>query len=192
MRWGRPVCQLAKRRTIWFPSSSGGTGPRWKEARSRRHPARLRMSIIHRNVLQYRAWASAQASAGLDQHVAVQARPTARRLGFRYVRKDRFIDPHCDVASVNQAGVVGRPVFDTVARLRLARLTIFPTHLLETINRESTQEPEPLTGAPDRLLCVNVSRPHAFQIYATTPNNANAGRGWLFYEDISNARKNIE
>ncbi|MEX3526468.1 MAG: hypothetical protein VB143_03175, partial [Burkholderia sp.] len=42
-------------------------------------------------------------------------------------------------------------------------------HLLEAKNRESTQEPELLTGVLDWLLGVNVNRSLARPIYATTP-----------------------
>ncbi|MEX3526692.1 MAG: hypothetical protein VB143_04500, partial [Burkholderia sp.] len=42
-------------------------------------------------------------------------------------------------------------------------------HLLEAKNRESTQEPELLTGGLDWLLGVNVNRSLARPIYATTP-----------------------
>ena len=107
--------------------------------------------------------AQRQAEHGLDaqqrlnQRGAVQTRTAARWLGVRYTCKGGFVDPHRDVTSVDQAGVVGRPVPDTVARLRLAILACVPAHLLEAKNRESTQEPELLTGALDRLLCVNVS-----------------------------------
>ncbi|MEX3527440.1 MAG: hypothetical protein VB143_09575, partial [Burkholderia sp.] len=41
--------------------------------------------------------------------------------------------------------------------------------LLEAKNRESTQEPELLTGVLDWLLGVNVNRSLARPIYATTP-----------------------
>ncbi|MEX3611554.1 MAG: IS5 family transposase, partial [Burkholderia sp.] len=86
------------------------------------------------------------------------------------------IDPHRDVTSVDQAGVVGRPVPDTVARLRLARLALVPAHLLEAKNRESSQETELLTGVLDWLLGVNVNRSLARPIYATTPLDANTGQ----------------
>ncbi|WP_208457447.1 hypothetical protein, partial [Burkholderia pyrrocinia] len=46
--------------------------------------------------------------------------------------------------------------------------------LLEAKNRESTQEPESLTGVSDRLLCVNVNRPRAHPINATTPFSGTA------------------
>jgi len=108
-----------------------------------------------------------EAQQRLDQRVTVEARTAARRLGLRYVREGGFIDPHHDVTSVDQPGVVGRPVPDAVARLRLARLALVPAHLLEAKNRESTQEPELLTALLDRLLCVNVTRPLARPIYAT-------------------------
>ncbi|MEX3611888.1 MAG: hypothetical protein VB124_02450 [Burkholderia sp.] len=65
-----------------------------------------------------------------------------------------------------------RPVPDTVARLRLARLALVPAHLLEAKNRESTQKPELLTGVLDWLLSVNVNRSLARPIYATTPVRA--------------------
>ncbi|MEX3612153.1 MAG: hypothetical protein VB124_04175, partial [Burkholderia sp.] len=52
---------------------------------------------------------------------------------------------------------------------RLARLALVPAHLLEAKNRESTQEPELLTGVLDWLLGVNVNRSLARPIYATTP-----------------------
>ncbi len=91
------------------------------------------------------------------------------RLGVGYARKGGCIDPHRDVTSVDQAGVAGRPVPDTIARLRLARLALVPAHLHAAENRESTHDPELLKGVPDRLLWVNVSRPLARPIYATMP-----------------------
>ncbi|WP_232442673.1 hypothetical protein, partial [Burkholderia ubonensis] len=45
----------------------------------------------------------------------------------------------------DQAGVVGRPVFDTVFRLRLLRPALVLAHVLTSKDRESTQEPELLT-----------------------------------------------
>ncbi|MEX3612311.1 MAG: hypothetical protein VB124_05220 [Burkholderia sp.] len=42
--------------------------------------------------------------------------------------------------------------------------------LLEAKNRESSQEPELLTGVLDWLLGVNVNRSLARTIYATTPH----------------------
>ncbi|MEX3526481.1 MAG: hypothetical protein VB143_03265, partial [Burkholderia sp.] len=48
--------------------------------------------------------------------------------------------------------------------------------LLEAKNRESTQEPELLTGVLDWLLGVNVNRSLARPIYATTPLGGLAAR----------------
>lgn len=61
--------------------------------------------------------------------------------------KDGVIDSHRDVTSVDQVGVVCRPVPHAVPGLRCA-----PAHLLETGNREFAQEPEVLTGPPDRVV----------------------------------------
>ncbi|MEX3526405.1 MAG: hypothetical protein VB143_02765 [Burkholderia sp.] len=49
---------------------------------------------------------------------------------------------------------------------------ICATTPLEAKNRESTQEPELLTGVLDWLLGVNVNRSLARPIYATTPLRA--------------------
>ncbi|MEX3612006.1 MAG: hypothetical protein VB124_03215, partial [Burkholderia sp.] len=76
-----------------------------------------------------------------------------------------------------QAGVVGRPVPDTVARLRRARLALVPAHLLEAKNRESSQETELLTGVLDWLLGINVNRSLARPIYATTPRGCTNADG---------------
>ncbi len=93
----------------------------------------------------------------------------SRRLEVGYALKCGFINPHRHVASIDQAGVVGRPVPDAVAGLRLARLALVLTHRLGGKNRESTQEPELLTRAPPRLLRVNVRPPRDRRINATTP-----------------------
>ncbi|MEX3526798.1 MAG: hypothetical protein VB143_05270, partial [Burkholderia sp.] len=54
-------------------------------------------------------------------------------------------------------------------RLICATTPLVPAHLLEAKNRESTQEPELLTGVLGWLLGVNVNRSLARPIYATTP-----------------------
>ncbi|CAN0627565.1 protein of unknown function [Burkholderia multivorans] len=118
-----------------------------------------------------------QAQQCLDQRVAVEARASTLRLGVRCARKCGFIDPHRDVTSVDQASVVGRPVPDAVARFRLARLAPVPTHHLGK-NRESTQELDLLTAAPQRLLRVYVNTLRSRRIYATTPINSRAS-GYL-------------
>uniref|UniRef100_UPI001ABA0F0F hypothetical protein n=1 Tax=Burkholderia ambifaria TaxID=152480 RepID=UPI001ABA0F0F len=58
---------------------------------------------------------------------------------------------------------------DTVARLRLALLAPVPSHLLEAKNRESTQEPESLTGGGGPIVVRKRQSPLARPIYATTP-----------------------
>ena|GEM_PF-4148445 len=105
---------------------------------------------------QWQAKHGLQAEQGLNRCIAIQLRTTAHRLDVGHARKGGFVDPHRDVTPVDQAGVVRRPVFDAVARLRLVCPAHVPAHLLGK-NRESTQEPELLTKASPRSLRVNVT-----------------------------------
>uniref|UniRef100_UPI001ABB0295 hypothetical protein n=1 Tax=Burkholderia ambifaria TaxID=152480 RepID=UPI001ABB0295 len=66
---------------------------------------------------------------------------------------------------------------DTVARLRLALLAPVPSHLLEAKNRESTQEPESLSGGGGPIVVRKRQSPLARPIYATTPMFA---ASWLY------------
>lgn len=96
------------------------------------------------------------AEQGLNQCIVVQPWTIAGRLDVGHACKGGLVDPHRYVTSVDQAGVVRRPVFDAVARFRLIRPSAVPAHLLGK-NRKSTQETKLLTEISPRSLCTIVT-----------------------------------
>ncbi|KWC30333.1 hypothetical protein WL48_17525 [Burkholderia ubonensis] len=62
-----------------------------------------------------------QAEQCLNQYIAVHPWTATCGLGVRHVRKNIVVNPHGDVASIDQARIVCRPVSDTVLRLWLLR-----------------------------------------------------------------------
>ncbi|WP_175743710.1 hypothetical protein, partial [Burkholderia ambifaria] len=78
---------------------------------------------------------------------------------------------------------------DTVARLRLALLAPVPSHLLEAKNRESTQEPESLTGGGGPIVVRKRQSPLARPIYATTPYRLGISIGRLFRPSIPRPKR---
>lgn len=87
----------------------------------------------------------------LDQRVAVEVPAIVRRREVGYVLKCGFINPHRHVASIDQAGVVGRPVPDLVAGLRLARLAFVLAHRLGGKKSRVYAENRIVNRTPPRL-----------------------------------------
>ncbi|EDT41628.1 hypothetical protein BamMEX5DRAFT_2589 [Burkholderia ambifaria MEX-5] len=90
---------------------------------------------------------------------AGETQTAAGRRDVGHARKCGRVDPHRDVTSVDQAGVVRCPVFDAVARLRLTRPAAVPAHLLGK-NRKSQKESELLREiSPGSLRAIVTENP---------------------------------